>query len=109
MNLVSSGNNTRIAAPPADGQDIAPARRRARGRLTRFVPVHIDFYGAVPIGEIITKIAGAYTASLSGRLRQLYVAAVRTFNPKFRVGGSSEGNQALTTRARASAEPTTRS
>jgi hypothetical protein len=88
MNLVWSGNNTRIAAPRRMGKTSLLLAVEKEADQQGFVPVHIDFYGAVSIGEITSKIAGAYTASLSGRLRQLYVAAVRTFNPKFRVGGS---------------------
>jgi hypothetical protein len=88
MNLVWSGNNTRIAAPRRMGKTSLLLAVEKEADHQGFVPVHIDFYGAVSIGEITSKIAGAHTASLSGRLRQLYVAAVRTFNPKFRVGGS---------------------
>lgn len=88
MNLVWSGNNTRIAAPRRMGKTSLLLAVEKEADQQGFVPVHIAFYGAVSIGEITSKIAGAYMASLSGRLRQLYVAAVRTFNPKFRVGGS---------------------
>src|ERR1700728_462989 len=88
MSLVWSGNNTRIAAPRRMGKTSLLLAVEKEADQQGFVPVHIDFYGAVSIGEITSKIADAYTASLSGRPRQLYVAAVRTFNPKFRVGGS---------------------
>ncbi|MGH9127314.1 MAG: AAA family ATPase [Acidimicrobiales bacterium] len=89
MNLVWSGNNARLAAPRRYGKTSLLLAAEREADRKGFLPVHVDFYGALSDADIANKIGTAYAAALTGKARQVFSSVIRRLNPTFRIGGGT--------------------
>jgi hypothetical protein len=87
IDLATSGNNARVAAPRRYGKTSLLRATLAQAETGGWVSVYVDFFGVLSLADIALRIETAYSEQLTGRIRQWFTSVRRTLGPVARLGG----------------------
>ena len=97
IDLAWSANNARLAAPRRYGKTSLLKATLAKAADEGWTTVYVDFFGALDMTDIASRIETAYAEQLTGRLRQWFTSLRRTLRPVARVGGGPVSLEVSTT------------